>query len=442
MKPTTTSLDYGEAIDLLEEASADLCRLHSSEVRATITHWLQARGEIPPYCDERLIETWRMALQSNDRHNNGQERCRPCEGALLELNVSTALIPFPSPPKDEFTFSDLFAGIGGFRLALQKLGGRCVIACEWDKLAKKTYFGNFGIVPYGDIKQFTRKEISDEEIDRLIPYHDILTAGFPCQPFSLAGMPARNHYGIEIGLDGSQGDTFFDLMRIAMVKKPRVLFLENVRNILSIDNRKTFSTIRQLIEGNLGYEFYYAVIDSSSMVPQKRKRVYFVAFRDGNSQFEFPEFSDKTLPLKSILQDEVPDKYTISDKLWASHLIRSERNRVRGTGFTVKVANLEDPSPTLVARYGKDGKECLIPQKGKNPRKLTPLECGRLQGFPDSFIRADSDTAAYRQFGNAVPVPVIERIGKSIIDALHGKESSTQRNKTNGVDQERRYRLF
>jgi len=411
-------LDYSAAVALLEEAAMDLRELRPNEVLAAVTHWLQAQGQTPPYCDDGLVERWRIALQSNTAHDGGQGQGRYSTGSPLELNVSTASIPFPPPPKDEFTFSDLFAGIGGFRLALQGLGGRCVFACEWNKSAKVTYFRNFGIVPYGDIKQFTGQEISDDEIDNLIPYHDILTAGFPCQPFSLAGMPARNHFGIETGLNGSQGDAFFDLMRIATVKKPRALFLENVRNIFSIDHGNTFSTIRHSIEEELGYEFHYAIIDSSAMVPQRRKRLYIVALREASNQFEFPEFANRQLPLRSILQDEVPEKYTISDKLWASHIMRSERNRARGTGFTVKVAKVEEPSPTIVARYGKDGKECLIAQEGRNPRKLTPLECARLQGFPDSFVRADSDTASYRQFGNSVPVPVIERIGQNIIKTL------------------------
>ncbi|HUX49025.1 MAG TPA: DNA cytosine methyltransferase [Dehalococcoidia bacterium] len=434
--------DYGAAVALLEEVAVDLRKLRPTEVLAAVTHWLQAQGQTPPYCDARLVERWRIALQSNTAHDDGQKEDRPNIRPPLELNVSTTSIPFPPPTKDEFTFSDLFAGIGGFRLALQGLGGRCVFACEWDKSAKVTYFRNFGIVPYGDIKQFTSQEISDDEIDKLIPYHDILTAGFPCQSFSLAGMPARNHYRIETGLNGSQGGAFFDLMRIARVKKPRALFLENVRNILSIDHGNTFSTIKQSIEEELGYEFHYAVIDSSAMVPQRRKRLYIVAFREASSQFEFPEFGNRPLPLRSILQDEVPRKYTISDKLWASHIMRSERNRARGTGFTVKVANVEEPSPTLVARYGKDGKECLIPQDGRNPRKLTPLECARLQGFPDSFVRADSDTASYRQFGNSVPVPVIERIGENIIKTLCKQTAAEGVAENGSFDGQRRYRLL
>jgi len=435
-------LNYGAAVGLLQEAAVDLRKLRPSEVLAAVTHWLQAQDETPPYCDDELVERWRIALQSNAAQDCAQGQDTPNAGSPLEVKVNTASIPFPPLPKEEFTFSDLFAGIGGFRLALQGLRGRCVFVCEWDKSAKVTYFRNFGIVPYGNIKQFTGQEISDGEIDNLIPYHDVLTAGFPCQPFSLAGMPARDHYGIETGLNGSQGNAFFDLVRIARVKKPRALFLENVRNILSIDHGNAFCKIRHALEQELGYEFHYRVIDSSTVVPQRRKRCYIVALKESGGQFEFPDFGGSQLPLDSILETQVPDKYTISDKLWRSHQDRSERNVARGTGFTVKLANKEKPSPTLVARYGKDGKECLIAQEGRNPRKLTPLECARLQGFPDSFMRADSDTASYRQFGNAVPVPVVERIGQNIIKALSNQTASKGVATDGSLDGQRRYRLF
>ena len=343
--------DYGAAVSLLEKVAYDTNKVRPGEVKAAVTHWLQSQGETPPYCDDGLVEGWRAALLSITAQGAQQVYKKPDGCSTPRISVGVALIPFLPPPRASFTFSDMFAGIGGFRLALQRLGGRCVLACEWDKLAKVTYFRNFGIVPYGDIKQFTGQEISDDELDRLIPYHDILAAGFPCQPFSLAGMPARNHYKIKTGLRGSQGDAFFDLVRIAQVKKPRALFLENVTHIVSMDDRKTFSAIRQSLEQELGYEFHYRVIDSSTLVPQRRKRLYIVALKEPGSGFGFPELCGGVLHLGSILQDKVPDRYTISDKLWASHLLRSERNRKRGTGFTVKVASLDEPSPTIVARY-------------------------------------------------------------------------------------------
>jgi len=434
-------LEYGAAVSILEKVARDTNKVRPGEIKAVVTHWLQSRGENPPYCDDGLVEGWCAALLSIAGQDARQVHKKPDGYSPPGTSVGAASIPFLPPPKASFTFTDMFAGIGGFRLALQRLGGRCVLACEWDKLAKVTYFRNFGIVPYGDITQFTGQEVSDDELDRLIPYHDILAAGFPCQPFSLAGMPARNHYKIQTGLKGSEGEAFLDLMRITQVKKPRALFLENVRHLLSMDGGKTFSMIRQSLEQELGYEFHYRVIDSSTLVPQRRKRLYIVALREPGSGFEFPELCGGALHLSSVLQDRVPAKYTISDKLWASHLLRSERNRKRGTGFTVKVASLDEPSPTIVARYGKDGKECLIPQKAGNPRKLTPLECARLQGFPDSFIRADSDTASYRQFGNAVPVPVVERIGQEIIWALSG-QTARGLTEDGSIDQQGRYRLL
>ena len=416
-----TQLDYEAAVSLLAKVAHATSRVRPGEVKAAVTHWLQSQGETPPYCDEQLVEGWRTALLTLPGQDARQPHRNHDEYSPLGTSFRVASIPFLPPARAGFTFSDMFAGIGGFRLALQELGGRCVFACEWDKPAKITYYRNFGIVPYGDIKQFTGQDITDDELDRLIPYHDIMAAGFPCQPFSLAGMPARNHYKIETGLASSQGAAFFDLVRVARVKRPRALFLENVMHILSMDRGMTFSTIRRYIEQELGYEFHHRVIDASTLVPQRRKRLYIVALKEPGSGFEFPELSGDSLPLSSVLQEEVPDRYTISDRLWSSHILRSERNRERGTGFAVKLAALDRPSPTIVARYGKDGKECLIPQRVGNPRKLTPLECARLQGFPDSFICAGSDTASYRQFGNAVPVPVIDRIARNIIQALNDR---------------------
>jgi len=420
----TVRPDYDTVVSLLEKIARDTNRVRRSELRAVVTHWLQSQGENPPYCDDGVVPEWCGALTATTSIGTqaGPMRVDVCSPAMKWAD--TASIPFAPPPRARFTFADIFAGIGGFRLALQGLGGRCVFACEWDKMAKITYFRNFGIVPYGDIKQFTGGWVTDQELDRLIPYHDVLASGFPCQPFSLAGLPARNHYGIRAGFGGSHGDAFFDLVRIARVKRPRALFLENVRHVLSMDGGRTFSEIRRAIEQELGYEFHYRVIDSSTLVPQRRKRVYIVALRERDTGFEFPEFAGVALPLRTILEGRVPGRYTISDRLWVSHLLRSQRNRERGTGFTAKLASLDEPSPTIVARYGKDGKECLIPQGDENPRKLTPLECARLQGFPDSFIRADSDAACYRQFGNAVPVPVVGRIGESIVRALRRRTSS------------------
>ena len=327
-------------------------------------------------------------------------------------------VPFPPPEKAKFKFIDLFAGIGGFRIALQNQGGKCVFSSEIDNSAKKTYEMNFGEVPFGDIKEFTKSSISDKRLSELIPDHDVLAAGFPCQPFSLAGVSARNYLGKEHGFgDDNQGNLFFDIIRIAKVKRPKVLFLENVKNLKSHDKGKTFETINEMIV-ELGYSFNFAIINSNTLVPQRRERTYMVCFRN-DVDFIFPNFDGEPLPLKSILEENVNEEYTISDKLWLGHQNRSKRNKERGTGFTVKVADLNKPSNTIVARYYKDGKECLVPQDNKNPRKLTPRECARLQGYPEKFKLSKSKTAAYRQFGNSVSVPVIEKISKEIVKKLN-----------------------
>jgi DNA (cytosine-5)-methyltransferase 1 len=323
-------------------------------------------------------------------------------------------VPFPPPKIEKFKFIDLFAGIGGFRIALQEFGGKCVFSSEIDNWAKTTYEANFGEFPFGDIREFTGESVSDEELNYLIPDHDVLAGGFPCQPFSLAGVSARNSLGIAHGFDDlEKGNLFLDIIRIAMVKRPKVLFLENVSNFKSHDKGKTFSMAKDIIENELGYSFNWKIINSNPLVPQSRKRFYIVCFRD-KREFNFPTIEGEPIPLRTILETEIDSKYTISDRLWAGHQNRTKRNLARGTGFTAHTANLDKPSNTLVARYYKDGKECLIPQDGENPRKLTPRECARLQGFPEDFKIPVSDTQAYRQFGNSVAVPVISRIAEGI----------------------------
>jgi DNA (cytosine-5)-methyltransferase 1 len=311
------------------------------------------------------------------------------------------------PSKDNsFKFIDLFAGIGGVRLGFQNNNGTCVFSSEFDKGAQKTYKANHGEYPFGDITKI------DES---LIPDHDVLLAGFPCQPFSHAGVSARTAVGKQHGfLCDTQGTLFFDVLRIVDCKRPKVIFLENVRNLERHDQGKTFQTIKESLE-NSGYDFSYKIIDSSSVVPQRRVRCYMVGIRkDIGKSFNFPIIEGPPLPLKSILEDTVDDIYTISDKLWQGHINRTKRNVERGTGFTAYTADLEKPSKTIVARYGKDGKECLIPQDEKNPRMLTQRECARLQGFPEEFIVPLVRTPAYKQFGNSVVVPVITELAKKI----------------------------
>ncbi len=327
----------------------------------------------------------------------------------LDFSAISPLYPFQKNNNKSFKFIDLFAGIGGFRLAMQESGGNCVFSSEWDKDAQKTYFANFGEYPEGDITEINEKDI---------PNHDILCAGFPCQPFSLAGVSARRSLDTAHGFAcKTQGTLFFDVARIIQEKRPKIVFLENVRNLISHDKGNTFRVIEKTIK-ELGYSFSYKIINAESYVPQRRVRCYMVCLRDTDEIFDFPENNGEPLPLKSILEKKVDDQFTISDKLWAGHQRRTANNLARGTGFTAFCADINKPSKTIVARYGKDGKECLIPQKSKNPRMLTPRECARLQGFPEEYIIPVAKTAAYRQFGNSVALPVIKDITSKVITYL------------------------
>lgn len=376
------------------------------EFEAIVTSWVQNPSILQPYMNSKIEQRWRSCLKKNSIN-------------ISEIDFSE--FPFPPSKNPEFRFIDLFAGIGGFRLALQEFGGKSVFSNEWDLSAKRTYFMNFGETPFGDVNQFTNPNISDKKLGGLIPDHEILAAGFPCQPFSRAGVSARNALGHLHGFEcETQGTLFFSIIRIAKVKQPRVLFLENVKNIIGHDNGNTFDTIQKAID-ELNYSFSYKVIDSSSLVPQRRQRCYMVCIRDKEFEFEFPDIKGEQLPLSSILEKNISESYTISRKLWQGHVKRTKRNVKRGTGFTAYTADLKKPANTLVARYGKDGKECLIPQKGKNPRMLTERECARLQGFPEEFLPSKYKTPAYRQFGNAVSVPVIREIARKLIRDMNSK---------------------
>lgn len=312
-----------------------------------------------------------------------------------------------------FTFIDLFAGIGGFRLAMQEIGGSCEFSSEWNKHARLTYLTNFGDVPKGDITQISEFEI---------PNHDVLCAGFPCQPFSLAGVSSRNSLNIKHGFScNTQGTLFFDVARIVKAKRPKIVFLENVKNIISHDKGKTFNIIKKTMN-ELGYSFSYKIINAQTRVPQKRIRCYMVCLRDTKEKFKFPKFDGEPLALKDILEKTVDEQYTISDKLWAGHQRRTANNIAKGNGFTAFCADLNKPSNTIVARYGKDGKECLIPQRNKNPRMLTPRECARLQGFPENFIIPVAKTEAYKQFGNSIALPIVLEIANKIKVYLNNNE--------------------
>ncbi|SDC38017.1 DNA (cytosine-5)-methyltransferase 1 [Terribacillus halophilus] len=308
-----------------------------------------------------------------------------------------------------YNFIDLFAGIGGIRTAFEPYGN-CVFSCEWDVKAQETYEANFGERPVGDIRGVNEREVPD---------HDILLAGFPCQPFSIAGVSKKKSLGREHGfLDETQGTLFFDIARIIKAKQPQAFLLENVKNLRSHDKGKTFNVIKKVLEEELGYTIYTEVINAKGLVPQNRERIYIVGFKKP-LKFDFPEVPSKGPALSTILEDEVDDKYTLSDKLWSYLQAYKEKHAKKGNGFGFGLADVSSYSRTLSARYYKDGSEILIPQgPNKNPRRLTPRECARLQGFPDEFKIVVSNTAAYKQFGNSVAVPVVRLIADKMIQAI------------------------
>lgn len=328
-------------------------------------------------------------------------------------------IPFPPKKDTTFTFIDLFAGIGGFRLAMQENGGKCVFSSEWNKYAQITYAANFGETPYGDITL--------EETKQMIPQgFDVLCAGFPCQPFSIAGVSKKNSLGRETGFkDKTQGTLFFDVADILNRFRPKAFFLENVKNLASHDKGNTFKVIQSTIE-ELGYSLHYQVMDGKSFVPQHRERIMMVGFNKdyykGEEVFNFPKLGDPTMCVKNILSSNVSEKYTLSDKLWGYLQAYAEKHKSKGNGFGYGLAPLEGITRTLSARYYKDGAEILIPQNGKNPRRLTPRECARLMGYPDTFIIDKvSEVQAYRQFGNSVIVPLITAVSKELVNTMNNE---------------------
>lgn len=334
-------------------------------------------------------------------------------------------VPFPDPNPANFTFIDLFAGMGGFRLAMQAQGGKCVFSSEWNKYAQKTYFANFGEMPFGDITK--------ESTKGYIPEHfDILCAGFPCQPFSIAGVSKKKSLGRETGFkDKTQGTLFFDVADIISRHRPKAFYLENVKNLTSHDKGNTFRVIRETLE-ELNYSIHYQVMDGQTYVPQHRERIMIVGFdRDryhGEEHFEFPEQHEADRTIGEILDPNADPKYTLSDKLWNYLQAYAEKHRAKGNGFGYGLVDLNGITRTLSARYYKDGSEILIPQgDGVNPRKLSPRECARLMGYPDQY-RLDqvSDVQAYRQCGNSVIVPLITAVSHQIIQTINDYERNIE----------------
>lgn len=306
--------------------------------------------------------------------------------------------------KKNFKFIDLFAGIGGIRIPFDELNGDCVFSSEFDKYAAQTYSENFTHFPHGDITKISLDEI---------PEHDLLLAGFPCQAFSMAGKRQ--------GFEDTRGSLFFNIEKILEARRPKAFLLENVRGLVNHDGGRTFQTIKNTLSSKkkLNYNIHFKVLNAKDFgLPQNRSRIFIVGF-DKEIDFTFPSPISTQTKLSSILQKRVELKYTISDLLWNSHQERKKRNQARGVGFGYSLVKRDaEYTRTISSRYYKDGSEILLDQPGKNPRKLTPREALRLQGFPENFVMPVSDNQAYKQVGNAVPVNVVRHLAKEIVKYL------------------------
>ena len=338
----------------------------------------------------------------------------------------TLSFPAPPPPRTKsqfFRFIDLFAGIGGFRLGLERVGGECVFSSEWNRFAAHTYEAFFEDgLPQGDI---------NETDPATIPDHDILAAGFPCQPFSIAGVSKKRSLGQADGFDCErQGNLFFRICDIVEVKRPPVLILENVKNLKSHDKQRTWQVIESTLT-NLGYRVYNQIIDAADYVPQHRERIFIVCFdRDvfgENPGFEYPTPPETGRPkFRDILESNPDPKYTLTDHLWDYLQRYAAKHRAKGNGFGYGIADMDGVTRTLSARYYKDGSEVLIDQgKKKNPRRLTIVEAARLMGF-GSIVKTRkkvpvSDTQAYKQFGNAVVPDVVTAVGRQVVNVMLGR---------------------
>jgi DNA (cytosine-5)-methyltransferase 1 len=355
------------------------------------------------------------------RYDNGDSATPPAViQQLLQLKLDARQVQQPG----WFRFIDLFAGIGGLRLGFESIGGECVFTSEWDKYSALTYAANFPGDTHpvvGDIRPFSSKP-------DLIPAHDVLLAGFPCQPFSIAGVSKKNALGRPHGfLDDTQGTLFYDTARIIAHHRPAAFMLENVKNLERHDGGRTFATIKHVLTQELGYRIQHRVISSEGWVPQKRERIFIVGFRD-DTDFDFNALDvppPGTGPkLGTILQshNEVDSKYTLTAHLWQYLQDYKAKHEAAGNGFGFGLVGPDDVARTLSARYYKDGSEILVAQANTRPRRLTPRECARLMGFDapdgDAFRIPVSDTQAYRQFGNSVVVPVIKAVAGLMKPAL------------------------
>lgn len=338
----------------------------------------------------------------------------------IQPAIFSDLITTVSMKNGGLRFIDLFAGIGGFRMAFESQGNQCVFSSEWDKFARKTYEANFGDVPSGDIRHVAAADI---------PEFDILCGGFPCQAFSIAGVSKKNALGRAHGfLDETQGTLFFEVARILKERRPLAFVLENVKNLVYHDGGRTFEIIRRTLSDELGYHMDYRILNAADVLPQNRERIFLVGFQKKETarEFQFPQLKTEreTQPrMADILDKKIDPRYHLSDRLWDYLQAYKEKHRKAGHGFGFGMIEPNGIARTLSARYYKDGSEILVPVKGRNPRRLTPRECARLMGYPEDFQIVVSDTQAYKQFGNSVAVPVVHAVARQMLQAFKASGS-------------------
>jgi DNA (cytosine-5)-methyltransferase 1 len=410
-------IGHRQALNLIlateEGGGFDLYR--REELPAIVSHWLQSPKDPPVLLDASfrdkwldLLRTWCQLEGSNPAAGLPKRTSHP-----RPVHIDFSDIPFPPVERPRFTFVDLFAGIGGFRIALQQLGGKCVFSSEWDRHAKQTYFQNYGEVPFGDIKFFTGSASEGPNWLNAVPQHDILAGGFPCQAFSQAGK--------QLGFNDARGTLFFDILRIVEARRPKAVILENVKRLRGHDGGRTFAVILNSLK-ELKYKVYSKVLRACDFaLPQNRERIFIVAFPEA-LHFSFPDPANTPTRVGDILEPEVDAWFTISDRIYEGHKRRVREHRARGNGFGFSVFHPDAPyTNTMSARYWKDGSEILIDQGDLNPRMLTPRECARIQGFADEFHTHESRRHAYQQFGNSVPVPVVKAVADHVAKALQEK---------------------
>ncbi len=400
-----------------------LSEIEREESRAIISHWVQTGiNQYVPMLSEAIKHEIISLYTQRDICHEPYLVQSPSVAYQPEFEFEFSDLPYPPPKSWNFTFIDLFAGIGGFRLAFQKAGGKCVFSSEWDVHAKATYYANFGEVPYGDICQIHKNEI---------PNHDVLCAGFPCQPFSLAGVSKKNSLGRKHGFeDETQGNLFFEIKEILRQKRPKAFLLENVKNLLSHDKGRTFEVIRHALEDVLGYVINWKVIDGGNWVPQHRERILIVGYDPKQIPItkgeiiipEKPKESYVYPELDTIIQKDVKD-HTLGVGTWDTLERHKKHHAKKGNGFGYGLLKLPikkgQVTRTISARYHKDGAEILVEQKGNRPRRLTVQEAMQLQGYnQEEFLFPVSKTQAYKQIGNSVVVPAVTDCANEIAKIL------------------------